>query len=105
MVATLEPEAPVVVQKQPIKPAPEPTPLISPTPTPAPVPLRNEHAGRTAKIVAGVLVGAAVVTAGVAIYTWRKYSDLENDAHNDLESLKPMPVPPQDQSFFMNPLV
>jgi hypothetical protein len=102
VVATLEAEAPVVVQKQPIK-APEPSPLISPAPTPAPTPLRNEHAGRTAKIVAGVLVGAAVVTAGVAIYTWRKYSDLETDAHNDLEALKPMPVPQQDSSFFMNP--
>src|SRR6185312_10895278 len=102
VVATLEAEAPVLVQKQPIK-APEPSPLISPTPTPAPTPLRNEHAGRTAKIVAGVLVGAAVVTAGVAIYTWRKYSDLETSAHNDLEALKPMPVPQQDSSFFMNP--
>lgn len=100
VVATLEPEAPVVVQKQPVRP-PEPTPLIAPTPTPTP--LRNEHAGRTAKIVAGVLVGAAVVTAGVAIYTWRKYSDLETDAHNDLEGLKPNPVPAADQNFFMNP--
>jgi hypothetical protein len=102
VVATLEAEAPVVVQKPPVTP-PEPSPLISPTPTPAPAPLRNDHPGRTAKIVAGVLVGAAVVTAAVAIYTWRSYSNLQGTAHNDLEGLKPNPVPAQDQSFFMNP--
>src|SRR6185312_4635974 len=73
VVATLEPEqAPVVARKEPLKPPPpEPPPLVSPTPSPQP--LRAEHPGRTAKIVAGVLVGAAVVTAAVAIYTWRTY--------------------------------
>jgi hypothetical protein len=102
VVATLEPEAPVVVRKEPVKPTPpEPSPLVTPTPTPTP--LRAEHPGRTAKIVAGVLVGAAVVTAAVAIYTWRTYSDLETSAHNELEGIKPTPVPPQDQAFFMNP--
>ena len=103
VVATLEPEEkPVVAHKEPLKPPPpEPPPLVTPTPTPPP--LRAEHPGRTAKIVAGVLVGAAVVTAAVAIYTWRTYSDLEATAHNDLDALKPTPVPQQDQSFFMNP--
>jgi len=103
VVATLEPEqAPVVARKEPLKPPPpEPPPLVSPTPSPQP--LRAEHPGRTAKIVAGVLVGAAVVTAAVAIYTWRTYSDLESSAHADLESIKPNPVPAQDSSFFMNP--
>src|SRR4051812_43183936 len=81
VVATLEAEAPVVVRKEPKQPTPpEPLPLVTPTPTPRPLPLRNEHPGRTAKIVAGVLVGAAVVTAAVAIYTWRTYSDLETSA-------------------------
>jgi len=103
VVATLEAEAPVVVRKEPVKPAPEPSPLVTPTPAPTPLPLRAEHPGRTAKIVAGVLVGAAVVTAAVAIYTWRTYSDLESSAHADLESIKPNPVPAQDSSFFMNP--
>ena len=104
VVATLEPEqAPVVARKEPLRPPPpEPPPLVSPTPQPQP--LRAEHPGRTAKIVAGVLVGAAVVTAAVAIYTWRTYSDLEATAHNDLDALKPVPnVPQQDQSFFSNP--
>jgi hypothetical protein len=50
-----------------------------------------------------VLVGAALVTGAVAIYTWRTYSDLEDKAHADLEALKPNPVPPQDQPFFTNP--
>jgi hypothetical protein len=105
VVATLEPEAPpVVVRKEPVKP-PEPPRLIVPTQpiTPPPPPLRAEHPGRTAKIVAGVLVGAAVVTAAVAIYTWRTYTDLETSAHNDLEAIKPMMVAPADAPFFMNP--
>jgi hypothetical protein len=99
----LEAEAPVVTQKVPEKLQPEPQPLVTATPRPAPQPLKNAHPGRTAKIVAGVLVGAAVVTAGVAIYTWRKYSDLEQDAHNELVTLTPNPVPAQDQAFFANP--
>jgi len=104
VVATLEPEAPpVIAHKEPVVKPVEPQPLI-PAPTPAPAePLSNTHAGRTAKIVAGVLVGAAVVTAGVAIYTWRTYSDLQQTAHNDLEAIKPNPVPSQDAPFFMNP--
>ncbi|MGZ3442613.1 MAG: hypothetical protein ACXVDD_23995, partial [Polyangia bacterium] len=99
VVATLEPEAPVVAQKPT---PPEPLPLIPTHPEPQPTPLRNEHAGRTAKIVAGVLVGAAVVTAAVAIYTWRSYSDLEGKAHDDLIGLKPSATP-ADDAFFMNP--
>jgi hypothetical protein len=102
VVANLEPEAPVVVRKEPRQP-PEPLPLIPTHPEPQPTPLRSEHAGRTAKIVAGVLVGAAVVTAAVAIYTWRSYTDLEAKSHDDLEGLKPTPVPAQDAAFFMNP--
>jgi hypothetical protein len=106
VVATLEPEAPpVIAHKEPVVTPVEPQPLIpAPTPTPTqPQPLTNQHAGRTAKIIAGVLVGAAVVTAGVAIYTWRTYSDLQSTAHNDLEAIKPSPVPSQDAPFFMNP--
>jgi hypothetical protein len=103
VVATLDPEAPIIAHKEPKQPPPEPPPLIPTHRETPPPPLRNEHAGRTAKIVAGVLVGAAVVTAAVAIYTWRSYTDLEDKAHNDLEALKPMPVPAQDQPFFMNP--
>ncbi len=108
VVATLEPEAaPVVVKKEPLKPpAPEPQPLITPTPSPTPTPLRAEHPGRTAKIVAGVLVGAAVVTAAVAIYTWRSYSDLETTSHNDLDAMKgSLTSAPsaQDQAFFNSP--
>lgn len=106
VVATLDPEEkPVVAHKEPLKPPPpEPPPLVTTTPTPPP--LRAEHPGRTAKIVAGVLVGAAVVTAAVAIYTWRTYSDLEATAHTDLDTVKGsvMGTPSaQDQAFFMNP--
>jgi opacity protein-like surface antigen len=104
LVATLEPEAPpVVAKKEPPPKAPEPSPLVPTHAEPQPEPLRNAHAGRTAKIVAGVLVGAALVTGAVAIYTWRHYSDLEDQAHADLEALKPNPVPAQDSGFFMNP--
>ena len=106
VVATLEAEPPPVVahkEPPPVK-TPEPPPLITPTPTPPP--LTNEHPGRTAKIIAGVLVGAAVVTAGVAIYTWRTYSGLENTTHDDLNAIKGsiMTQPTaEEQSFFMNP--
>ena len=105
VVATLDPEAPpVVAHKEPVKPVvPEPQPLIPGPTTPQPQPLRNEHPGRTAKIIAGVLVGAALVTAGVAIYTWRTYDGLQTTAHNDLEAIKPNPVPSQDAPFFMSP--
>jgi hypothetical protein len=103
VVATLEPEAPVVLKHEPVARPPEPLPLVTANPTPPPLPARSEHPGRTAKIVAGVLVGAAVVTAAVAIYTWRSYSDLEGRAHDDLQAIKPNPVPQQDASFFMNP--
>jgi len=82
--ATLEPEAPPVVAKKEPQKAPEPPPLIPTHPEPRPQPLTNEHPGRTAKIVAGVLVGAALVTGAVDIYTWRTYSDLEDKAHADL---------------------
>ena len=103
VLATLEPVAPVVVKKEPTVKPPEPLPLVTATPEPPPLTARNEHPGRTAKIVAGVLVGAAVVTAAVAIYTWRSYTDLQDKASADLVALKPMPVPAQDQPFFMNP--
>ncbi|MDB4967225.1 MAG: hypothetical protein JWN44_2914 [Myxococcales bacterium] len=99
--ATLETEAPTIAQKPPER-APEPQPL-----TPAPMPSRRmpgEHPGRTAKIVAGVLVGGALVTAGVAIYTWRKYSDdLASKANMDLEAIKPAVATTEEQAFFANP--
>src|SRR5439155_12235571 len=101
---TLEAEAPVVTQKPPERKPPEPQPLITPQPRPEPLRAANEHPGRTAKIVAGVLVGGALVTAAVAIYTWRKYSDdLENKAHADLEAIKPSAATPEEQAFFANP--
>ena len=102
VVATLEPEAAAVAH--PATRTAEPQPLLPAQPGPQPTPLRDRHAGRTAKIVGGALVGAAVVTAAVAIYTWRTYSDLEGRARQDLDALKSaMPVPPADQGFFMNP--
>ena len=102
--AALESEAPAVAQKPPqLSPQPTPQPLVTATPPSQPQPLRSEHPGRTAKIVAGVLVGAAVVTAAVAIYTWRSYTDLEDKTHADLEAIKPATVQPQDQPFFQSP--
>jgi hypothetical protein len=102
--ATLESEAPAIAQKPPVR-APEPQPL-APQPTTRPTRLAgtNEHPGRTAKIVAGVLVGGALVTAGVAIYTWRKYTDdLAGKAQMDLEALKPATATTEEQAFFANP--
>jgi hypothetical protein len=101
VVVTLEPEAQVVTQTPPpvvAPPPPEPQPLITPT-TPLPPP--TGHPGRAAKIAAGALVGGALVTAAVAIYTWRTYVDLEGTAHDDLKNLAQ--TVPSDGDFFKSP--
>src|SRR5581483_627692 len=74
------------------------------TQPPPPPPQRIGHPGLTAKILAGVAVGGAVITGSVAIYTWRTYTGLEDTAHADLLALRPAGTPPPDQApFFKNP--
>jgi hypothetical protein len=108
VVATLEPEV-VVVQKPPKpieKPRPiEPQPLVE-KPKPRLTLTPVEHPGRTAKIVAGVLVGAAVVTAVVAIVSYTIYHPLEQKAHDELTPLQPMMGQTQtaeEMAFFNSP--
>ncbi|HWE31261.1 MAG TPA: PEGA domain-containing protein, partial [Polyangia bacterium] len=82
--ATLDPEAPIAVAKAE-PPPPEPAPI--PMALPPPLPPRRDHPGRTAKIVGAALVGGALVTTAVAIYTWRTYVNYEGKAHDDLHDL------------------
>jgi PEGA domain len=80
--AQLEAEAPAIATRPIEPPPPEPAPLLTALPPPAPAP--HGHPGRPAKIAAAALVGGALVTAAVAIYTWRTYVDYEGKAHSDL---------------------
>jgi hypothetical protein len=96
---TLEPEAPPpVAQKEAPPPAIAPPPL---TPPPATTTKRAAHPGRAATIAGVALLGAAVVSGGVLIYTYKSYSDLQNTANQDLKGLQP--TVPSDRSFFLNP--
>jgi hypothetical protein len=65
-----------------------------------------EHPGRTAKIVAGVLVGAALVTGAIAIYSYTVYHPLEQTAHDELAPLQPpanQMQTPEEMAFFNSP--
>jgi hypothetical protein len=98
---TLEPETPAVATKAPPIP-PEPTPLPPPEPAYKPTPTQpQEHPGRAAKIAAAALVGGALVTAGVAIYTWRHYLDLADTAHEQLKLMTS--TEPNDPWLTKNP--
>ena len=82
--ATLDPEAPIAVAKAEPLPAPEPVPMATPLPPPS---QPRGHPGRAAKIAGAALVGGALVTTAVAIYTWRTYVNYEGKAHDDLRGL------------------
>ena len=100
LAVTLEPEAPPpVAQKEP-----PPPPVIAPPPVVAPPPIAHKqtsHPGRTATIIGATALGAALVTGGVLIYTWRSYLSLQDTTNADLMQLKP--TVPGDSSFFKSP--
>jgi len=73
------------------------------TQPPPPPPQRVGHPGLTAKILAGVAVGGAVITGSIAIYTWRTYTGLEDTAHADLMNIRPMMPSAQEAQFFKSP--
>src|SRR6266542_1209143 len=102
VVVALEGETPVAplapTTSRPVVEAPPPY-----VPAPEPLPPPRGHPGRAAKIAAAALVGGALVTAGVAIYTWRTYVDLEQKAHSDLDSTKVMGTVPSDADFLASP--
>jgi hypothetical protein len=90
--------------KQPVATKVKPEPLITapqPVITPTPLPPVKGHPGRTAKILALTTLAGAVVAGGVAIYTWRTYTGLEDTAHNDLIRLRPG-MPTDEQTKFFN---
>jgi hypothetical protein len=92
IVVEMEKERVAVAQPPPPPPklrAPPPEPMVMPPqPIVAPEPPKA-HPGRTARIVGFSTLGAAVVTSAVAIYTWRRYSDLEAQASRDLTAVQP----------------
>jgi hypothetical protein len=56
--------------------------------TPPPATTTDEHPGRTLRIVGIAGLVAAAVLAAVALYTWRHYTDLENDAQQKLATVQ-----------------
>jgi hypothetical protein len=62
-------------------------------------PAKPRHPGRPAKYASIGLVAGAVVAGAVAIYTWRSYISLEDQASTQLRSLAP-PAGTNDQRLF-----
>ena len=72
--------------------------LVQPSPV--------EHPGRNAKIVAAVALVAALAGSGIAIYTWRHYSDLGATARGTLDLVRrqdPAYAQQNPNFFFKNP--
>ncbi len=59
--------------------------LITPPPLP---PAKTEHPGRAAMVVGGVLLAAALIDGGIAIYTFKHYNDLQDTAHAQLDTIR-----------------
>lgn len=94
---------PSVAEIVPAPPAPtaaERSPLVPPPPL-------LEHPGRNAKIVAGVALVVALAGSGIAIYTWRHYSDLRDTGRGTLELVRqqdPAYVQQNPDFFFKSPV-
>ena len=106
VVVTLEPEAVAVTPPSPKPETPSPG-IVQPPSERERLSERHttSHAGRPAKFIAlGAVVGA-VVAGGVAIYTWRTYSGLEDTAHADLMKVKSglTNVTDEQAKFFAKP--
>jgi hypothetical protein len=94
------PPAPIVAP--PVQ-APEPAVVAPPPARPAETLPPAGHPGRAAKAVALAAVAAAAVAGGVAIYTWRTYRDLEDQAHKDLLTLQPASPTAAEAAFLTRP--
>ncbi|MSP58928.1 MAG: PEGA domain-containing protein [Myxococcales bacterium] len=64
-----------------------PSVAVVETPSHGPPSAASEHPGRTPKIFAGAALVVAVVGAGIAIYSWRHYADLETTTNSTLSTL------------------
>jgi hypothetical protein len=84
-----------------VKPKPVATPRTEVQPTQEQP--RSAHPGRPAKFAAIGLVAGAVVAGAVAIYTWRSYIKLQDEAHADLQSIAATPGSNPDPTFFGSP--
>lgn len=85
---TLEPEQKPVPPPVPLTPEPLVTPVPKPELTPRPGSRPQGHPGRPAKIAALALLGGAVASGAVAIYTWRTYVDYQDKAFRLLDANK-----------------
>lgn len=111
VVATLEPEAPVVAQHEPPPPPPEPVPLPPPAqPQPEPLKPTAEHPGRTAQIVGGGLFGLGVAGVVATIVVWSRWDQsafgnntYEGRANADLTALQPYAMTMDEKSFISDP--
>jgi hypothetical protein len=106
VVVTLEPEAVAEAPRTRTAPRPPTEPKAAPR---AATPATHEapppaHPGRPAKIIAVVAAAAAVVAGAVAIYTWRTYVGLQDDAHRDLTGIAAqVPTTPELSAFYKSP--
>ncbi len=75
---------------EPVKPKVILAPVNNPDVRPD-VPAKPRHPGRPAKYAAIGLIAGAVVAGAVAIYTWRSYIKLQDQAHADLQSIAASP--------------
>jgi hypothetical protein len=60
------------------------------------------HPGRAATIAGGVLLGAALVSGGVLIYTYKSYNDLQPQVSAELKALGSNAAD-SDKGFFSSP--
>jgi hypothetical protein len=76
-----------------LKKKPEPVatvenPPITQPPITTPPPATEEHPGRTAIVVGGVALAVALIGGGIAIYTFKHYSDLQDTTHSELDMIR-----------------
>lgn len=85
--------------------APPPAELTVATPPPTRAETPRGHAGRTARILGLTAWALSTAALGVGIYTWRRYSSLENATHADLVMLpvNTFNATPAEQAFFQSP--
>ena len=84
----------------------EPTRVVPTQPEPSgddlrPVDRKPRHPGRAAKYAAIGLVAGSVIAGAVAIYTWRSYISLQDQAHSDLQSIAASPGTMPDTAGFL----
>ncbi len=63
-------------------------PVTTPPVTTPPATTTDEHPGRAAIVIGGVALAVALIGGGIAIYTFKHYSDLQDTAHSELDMIR-----------------